>query len=136
MTAPGFNPISWNCLINGCFNYHRHFDIEHFAQCFPRNIGLTDLDGFVELSGHFIITEFKGKTANVTAGQGWAFERLTALSDKITVLVIRCEYRSSEVYEIKVIREGKSGDWRPCTLDQLTSYLTHWASRLQGKELA
>lgn len=136
MSAAGFNPIRWNCTVQGCFNYHRHFDIEHFAQCFPRSIGLTDLDGFVEVGGHFLIAEFKDRNANLTEGQRIAFERLTAASPRITVLVVRCEYRSSEVFELKVIREGNSAPWRPCTLDQLTAYLSQWASRCDGERVA
>ncbi len=132
MNAPdGFNPIVWDCLKTGCFNYHRHFDIEHFAQCFPRKIGFTDLDAFVELNGHFLIVEFKAKNADLTVGQRIAFERLTAVSANISIVVVRCDYRSSEVFGFKRIFAGKSHDWRECDYDQLIGLVSAWAERVQ-----
>lgn len=136
MTAPGFNPIQWNCMVSGCFNYHRHFDIEHFAQCFPGRVGFTDLDAFVELNGHFLIVEFKQgandlrRAADLTDGQRRAFEALTASSDKITVIVVRCDYVTSEVSEIRVIKGGQSSDWRSTDLGAFTSHLTAWSRRV------
>ena len=136
MSAPGFNPIQWNCMVSGCFNYHRHFDIEHFAQCFPGRIGFTDLDAFVELNGHCLIVEFKQgandlrAAADLTDGQRRAFEALTALSDKITVVVARCDYVTSEVSECLLIREGRAGTWRPTNLDAFTANIEGWARRV------
>jgi hypothetical protein len=136
MSAPGFNPIQWNCMVSGCFNYHRHFDIEHFAQCLPSKIGLTDLDGFVELNGHFLITEFKQGAsdlrggADLTQGQRRAFEAFTAACEKLTVIVARCNYITSEIFEVCVIRGGKTGPWKPTTLEKFTSDLSAWARRV------
>jgi len=133
MTPPrGYNPIAWNCLVSGCFNYHRHFDIEVFAQCFPRGIAMTDLDGFVELNGHFLITEFKERAADLKDGQRRAFEALTRLSDHITVIVVRCEYKSSEVYSFRAIKDGVTGNWRDCNFDQLVTFIGRWAARVDG----
>jgi hypothetical protein len=56
--SPGHNPIRWDCR-NGCFNELMRPKIEAFAECFPRNIGMMDIDGTVELNGHFLFLEFK-----------------------------------------------------------------------------
>jgi hypothetical protein len=136
MNPPGFNPLEWNCIISGCFNYHRHFDIEHLAQCFPRGINFTDLDGFVELGGNFLVVEFKMNGADATGGQQRAFQALTALSERIKVLVVRCDYRTSEIFGLKVIKGGHVGEWKECDFDRFIQFLTHWAARAQQGEAA
>lgn len=131
MKALGFNPINWNCIVSGCFNYHKHYDIEHFAQCFPRKIGFTDLDAFVELNGHFLILEFKENGADLTGGQRIAFERLTAASDKITIVVARCDYKSSEIFSYKKIFGGQSTGWHKSDYDKFVGHISAWADRVQ-----
>lgn len=142
MNAPGFNPINWNCTVSGCFNYHRHFEIEHFAQCFPRKIGMTDLDGFVEVNGHFLIVEFKQagdqfrKGADLTTGQRLAFERLTLLSDKLTVIVARCNYVTSDISEFYSIHGGHAGAWHKTTFEAFADKLSVWAREADKAEAA
>jgi hypothetical protein len=52
--------------------------IEQFAECFPRNIGMTDLDGVVELNERFLALEWKNGEygGTIPAGQSIMFERL------------------------------------------------------------
>lgn len=142
MNAPGYNPIDWNCIVSGCFNYHRHFDIEHFAQCFPSRINFTDLDAFVELNGHFLLVEFKlaatdlNRGSELKDGQRRAFKCLTQLSDKITVIVARCNYVSSEITEYCVIRDGSTSKWRPTDLDKFTAQVAGWAQRVAPERMS
>lgn len=137
----GYNPINWNCMVSGCFNYHRHFDIEHFAQCFPDRIGFTDLDAFVELNGYILIVEFKQgasdlhRGASLTTGQRRAFEALTRLSDKITIVVARGNYVTSEIQEFCSIKNGKASDWKPTDLEKFTGFITAWARRVAPERM-
>jgi hypothetical protein len=139
VSAPGYNPIRWNCTVSGCFNYHRHFDIEHFAQCFPDRVNFTDLDAFVELNGHVLIVEFKAASdiggASLTQGQQRAFEQLTRLSDRVTVVVARCNYITSEITEYRTIKGGKAHDWKPSSLQRFTNMVSQWAQRVAPERM-
>jgi hypothetical protein len=141
MSVPGFNPIMWDCLDRGCFNRHRHFNIEEFSECFPSKIGFTDIDAFVELNGHFLIADFKlaagdiGGGADLTVGQRRAFEALTRLSDRITVMVARCNYITSEITEFYMIYKGRARDWILIDLNGLKARVNDWARHADPKRM-
>ena len=42
---------------------------ERFDDCFPRGVTIGDLDGFVELGGHFLVLEFKLGDQEIPRGQ-------------------------------------------------------------------
>jgi hypothetical protein len=44
--------------------------------CFPRSIEPTDIDGFVEIGGYFLVLESKGPGKPLEEGQRKAFERM------------------------------------------------------------
>lgn len=78
----GYNPMEWDCQASGCFNRVKRPKIETFAECFPRNIAMADVDGTVEVNGRFLFIEWKtwdGKSpsAQLKYGQRLYWERLT-----------------------------------------------------------
>ena len=73
-------------------------------QCFEgTKIKVTDIDGFVERNGKFLLIECKSHNAVVPAGQDIMFKKMIA-TGLFTILVIwgdankpeRCEIRTSE----------------------------------------
>lgn len=56
-------------------------------ESFERGIRLTDIDGFVEVGGHFLVIEGKSFSGTLPKGQRIALNRLASL-DNFTVIVI------------------------------------------------
>jgi len=125
----GYNPLRWNCKEQGkCYNLTLRPRIEEFAGCFPGKIGMSDVDGIVEIGGYFLLIEWKSSGGAVTGGQRIMFEQLTALSPRITVVVVSGEPREPTVESIQVFRNGVGSLPEKCTLDDLKRRLTTWAS--------
>jgi hypothetical protein len=131
MNAIGFNPIEWKCETAGCFNELMRPKIEMFAECFPRNVAMMDIDGTVELNGHFLFLEFK-TSGNLKAGQRYYLTRLTALSAKIEAMVIACNSAIMDIHGVAHIQRGTLHPWDACDLDGLKALIKDWASRVDG----
>jgi len=126
----GYNPMRWNCKAQGkCYNLTLRPRIEEFAGCFPGRIGMSDVDGIVEIGGHFLLLEWKAAGGAVTGGQRIMFERLTALSPRITVVVVSGEPREPTVESIQVFRRGVGSLPEPCTFSQLQARIKAWADQ-------
>lgn len=124
----GYNPIRWDCEAQGCWNAACRPNIEYFAHCFPRKIGLTDLDGFVELNSHFLILEWKSYQGEIPTGQRLAFVRLTALSPRIKVVIIAHEPKHPmDVTAVCLISNGCIGPWEPSDIFALYDRIGDWA---------
>lgn len=127
----GYNPMRWNCKARGkCWNLEHRFNIEYFAHALPRNISMMDVDATVEVNGHFLFLEFKSPGAPLPTGQRIYFERITSISNRITVCVVDGVCRTSEVNRVKVFYGGKSGDWQACDLQGLTERVANWAANV------
>ncbi len=135
MTHPnGYNPMRWRCEDRGCYNVKHRPKIEEFAKCLPGRIGMTDVDAMTEVGGRILMLEFKGEGVNeVPTGQRIAFERMTRLSSKITVVVISGNAETMEVRAIKKIEGGRWGAWEICNLAQLKDRIHSWAVRAAAK---
>lgn len=59
MSDNGYNPMQWNCERQGCFNVKKRPKIEMFADCLPRKISFSDIDGIVEINGNLLLLEWK-----------------------------------------------------------------------------
>jgi len=118
----GFNPIRWNCDEKGCFNKKKRPKIEMFSGVFSGNIGMTDVDATVEEFGRFLFIEFKSHQG-IGVGQSVYFERLTKLSDKITVMLVEANAETMEVFSFCTIRHGIRSEWQACDMEQFIGVL-------------
>lgn len=130
---PGYNPLKWNCEANGCWNVACRPPLEYFAAAFPRKIGMTDLDATVELNGHFLFLEWKTNSGEIGVGQRVYFQRLTAVSKRITVVVVAAGKSPVDVEKVMVIHDGRLHDWQQCTFEELYERVCKWASRVNIK---
>jgi len=129
----GYNPIKWDCTQNGCWNTACRPPLEYFAACFPRKIGMTDLDATVELNGHFLFMEWKTNGGELTTGQRIYFQRLTAISDRLTVVLVRAGQSPVDVDSILVVHKGNIGEWQNCSFQDLYDRVCKWADRVNIK---
>ena len=74
--------MRWLCDRDGCFNERMRLRLGVYDHCFPGAIGLSDVDGAVELNGYFLLLEWKASAAPVPTGQRIMFERLTAPDER------------------------------------------------------
>lgn len=123
----GYNPLRWNCEASGCYNQKLRPRIEVFAGCFPGRISMSDVDGIVEVGGCFLLMEWKSAGGAVTGGQRIMFERLTALSPRMTVVVVSGEPREPTVNSIQIFRKGVGSLPEPCDLVSLQRRIAAWA---------
>ncbi|MFZ1415661.1 MAG: hypothetical protein WAS73_13945 [Defluviicoccus sp.] len=85
--APGYNPLRWDCLRQGCFNLKRRPKIEVFADCFPGRISFGDVDGIVEIGGNALLLEWKSEPRDLPSGQRLLYQRLT-WSGPVAVMIV------------------------------------------------
>jgi hypothetical protein len=53
----GYNPLLWDCEKKECFNLKRRPKLEIFAACFHGFAAMMDIDGTIEINGHFLFLE-------------------------------------------------------------------------------
>lgn len=129
MNAPGYNPLRWDCVKSGCYNKILRPRIEEFADCFPGRIAMSDVDGVVEIAGHFLFLEWKASGGSVSTGQRIMFEHLTKLSHKITVLVVKGHPREMTIEAVQIFHNGRAGAFEICDFDALKTRIRAWTDR-------
>lgn len=128
--ANGFNPMRHQCDRDGCFNIKHRAKIEAFAPLLPGKCAFGDVDAVAEVKGRFLFLEFKGgPRRDLQTGQRLLFERMTALSDRITVVVVNGDAESMDVRGCLVIHRGQLGKWENCDLDGLKGRIQTWAAK-------
>jgi hypothetical protein len=127
----GYNPLRWDCDKSGCYNSTLRPRIEEFAGCFPGRIAMSDVDGVVEIGGRFLFLEWKASGGAVQVGQRIMFEQLTALSQKITVIVVCGHPREMTIETVQVFYGGKSTPPERLDLEGLRARIAAWADRAQ-----
>ena len=123
----GANPMRWCCEKQGCFNLKKRVKLEEFAECLPGRMAFGDIDGITEIGGNFLIQEWKARGAGLPTGQRIMFERLTASSPFI-VLVVEGDAETMVVKHITKIWHGKVGKRDVATLDTLKATIKAWAA--------
>lgn len=137
MTHPnGYNPMRWDCEDRGCWKVKCSPNIEYFAGALPRKIAMTDLDGTVEVNGHFLFLEWKSHGADIPVGQRIYFERLTKLSDKIVAVVVAGDPDTMQVDKIKSIYKGRISEWEECSLLDLFDRIKRWSTKVDIQVVA
>jgi len=74
------NKMGWRCSVQGCFNQVKRPKIETFEGCFPRNMNFGDVDGKIELNGHFGLLEWKSPGVPLQLAQHISLVRFTLQS--------------------------------------------------------
>lgn len=123
--------MRWSCASSGCYNETLRPRIEVFAECFPGRIGMSDIDGVVEIAGRFLFLEWKAQGGSVQTGQRIMFERMTALSHKITVIVVAGHPREMTVETVQVFQGGNASAPEATDIEGLKARVKAWADRAQ-----
>lgn len=124
--------LRWDCGDKGCFR-NLCPKLGMFDECFPGRIGMSDVDGVVELSGCFLFMEWKSPGGAVTTGQRIMFEQLTGLSPRVTVIVVCGDPRCMAVETVQVFQRGKGGPVEAATLDGLRERIRAWVRAVQER---
>jgi hypothetical protein len=122
--SAGYNPIRWNCELDGCFNKKKRPKIEIFSDCFPGKIGLTDVDGFVEMNGNFLLLEWKPAAIDLSTGQRLAYERLPS---SFAVILVAGDAETMTVSHMAWARNGRVEPWMTSNLYEVQCAIFTWA---------
>lgn len=117
---------------NGCYVQLHLPDWAFLTPAFPRGIQPTDLDGFVELNGHFLTLEWKGEGAELTDGQRFAFRRRT-LNQTDAVLVLYGDSQRTQCTAMRVIVNGFIGQRAPANNQRVFERCARWAAWAQSR---
>jgi len=119
--------IRWDCEKDGCYKDKCVPDWGWLNGLLPRGCRPTDIDGIVELDGRFLLLELKAFTGTLQNAQKWVFERLTALTPDIIVVVLYAETMVPEsLREMQLIYNGKSHPKIACTHTEFASRYARW----------
>jgi len=122
----GVNPMQWNCETRGCFNIKKRPKIERFADCLPRRLAFSDVDGLAEVAGNYLYLEWKEHTS-LSSGQAILFRRLTTTCPA-AVLIVEGDAEHMTVDSIRLVWQGTIHEPEPATLDELRASIRHWAA--------
>lgn len=137
MTVPGYNPLRWQCEERGCYNVKHRPKIEYFAGALPGKIALTDVDATTEVNGHFLFLEWKsGEPRDLPVGQRIYAQRLTALSEKITYVVVCGDAETMEVKAVLPVAKGRFHGWQSCDLEGLFEKIRAWSTKAKLQVVA
>jgi len=129
----GFRSFGYSCEQSGCFNQKHRMKFGIFYDALPGKISCTDVDATVEVNGSFLFLESKsGEPRPLPTGQRLYFERLTALSQRITAVILCGDCENMEFHALLVVHNGRIGDWQPTTTEILQQRIRRWALRAQG----
>jgi hypothetical protein len=131
----GYNPLRWDCERQGCFNKLKRPKIEVFAGCFPGRINFGDVDGVVEINGHFLYLEWKPSTTALPTGQRILIEKRTR-DGVSTYLIVAGNAETMEVEKYAVAWKGKIGEWEDATLDDVKERIKSWTAMAQREVAA
>lgn len=113
-----------SCPNDGCY-FEQLPAWDDLIECFPRRIRPTDIDGLVEINGHFLFLEEKRAGCGPDEGQRRALLALSELPD-VTVIFFRPGKRSD--LECLIFGMGPAQGWQPFSRAEFLSWLTDWAT--------
>lgn len=123
----GYNPLHWNCLTQGCFNYYCRPRLEMFAHCFPGKICMSDIDGICEINKHFLLLEWKTQFKPLPQGQKILFERISK-AGKFTVLVLVGNVQDMKPHHLQWFHNGHSSKMFSTDAEYVENFITRWAN--------
>lgn len=105
-----------------------------FAECFPRQISFSDVDGIVEINGNGLLLEWK-PSQEITTGQRIMYTRLTRTCP-LMVIVVAGDAQTMVVSARCVFREGRQGKWKQASLDDVKRLFSGWARWAERQPIA
>lgn len=123
--------MRWKCNVDGCYRKLMP-KLGALDDCSPGRIGMSDVDGIVEIAGRFLLLEWKSAGGDLTVGQRIMFERMTsgdADPMRFTVIVVRGHPRDMVVESVQVFSAGKAGAIEACDTSRLRERVRAWAKR-------
>lgn len=118
--------IRWDCRAEGCYRDALP-DWTPLNDCFPRaGIRVSDIDGMVEVGGHFLFFEWKPPRVTVPEGQLRALIRLSRLP-AVTVVILWGQ-TTSEPVSWQIISNGEAAEETPVTFDEWHDFTAAWAA--------
>ncbi len=125
-----YNPIHHDCEKKGCWNQQYRPKIEFFYHALPRKLTMSDIDAVAEVNGSFLFLEWKSYKGELPVGQRILAERITALSPKVTYVIVQHEPGNTEAVEyIMVVHGGKFSPWVPSSIEDLFHRVERWAKK-------
>lgn len=125
--------LRWDCNRGGpgcnCFNRVKRPKIEVFDDCFSRGAAFGDVDAVVDNGGALLFLEWKEPGAPVSRGQQILHKRLTAASEKITVVVVFGDAETMAVEALQFVHKGEFHPMERATLDDVKRRLRAWWRR-------
>lgn len=100
------------------------WDWTPFNECFaPTNIRITDIDGFVERNGLFLVIETKKPTIKIPLGQQIMFNRMVQ-TGLFTVLIIWGD-PNKPIRALKLDKAGRE-EYVSCDVSMLKVLIRNW----------
>jgi hypothetical protein len=93
---------------------------------------MSDIDATVEFNNYFLFMEWKSHNAEIPTGQRIYFERLTAQSERNTVVIVNTDKHPEDISSVQVIKNGKLNCVEPCDLEGLRRRIKKWAERIES----
>ena len=125
--------LTWDCDRQGCYHEKMCPKLGRFDECLPGKIGMSDVDGIVEINGRFLIVEWKSFSGDIPMGQRIMFERLTQIDKAITVLVVVGDPQLMTVSSYRKIWDGELFPAVMTNLDGLKRKIKAWADLAYGE---
>lgn len=124
--SPGNLNIRWDCRTDGCYRDQLP-DWSPLNDCFPRpGIRVSDIDGMVEVGGHFLFLEWKLPRAPVPDGQHRALLRLSTLPG-VTVIILWGQ-STAKPEHWQILNDGHAALPAPVTFDEWHAFTCAWAT--------
>lgn len=130
-TSNRSNPMRWKCSPEHCFNRLKRPKIEVFAECFPGNIQMSDVDGEVEIKGHWLRLEWKAQGAPLPLGQEINYKELTKTTQTV-VFIVYGDPENMTVSAFDIAWQGKMMIKQGASLDDLKARFVQWAIWADG----
>jgi hypothetical protein len=113
------------CDRDGCYQ-DRLPSWDWMRGCFPRGSMPTDLDGVVEINGHVLFIEQKGRGGFVSGGQARTLRVLEQFPDAAVWLIRQTD--DPKVFEC-IYRDGDTAPsgWHRYTVEQMRTWLRTWS---------
>lgn len=107
-------------ILNGCFD------------CKSPKIRVTDIDGAVEINGHVLFLEWKGRDSELSGGQAIAFRKMTASAPTTRVLVLYGD--KGEPSRATVFVNGRQENYPEANLERVRDFCRRWAQWATGPQ--
>lgn len=129
VSSNGYNPMRYDCQRDGCFNKKHRPKLEQFAECFPGRVNFGDVDGLVEMGGHFLVLEWKSGPMEIPLGQRLTYAAMID-TGRFTVFLVAGNAETMEVTHYAVMSaKSPAPTWVEGGLDKVKQLMTIWAQR-------